>query len=917
MLTIHVDWRKNSGDIATYVQKCTQKSRRLSQLSTSYRLEIERTLIEKSQGMFLWIDLMLRELNKKSLASSMLESLRKAPRGLNEMLRHTLETFSKILHEEEANVLNTILACVACAEQPLTLSYLEAVLKQDLADRNGTSKVEEDDMVVDLETTLRTQYASFFLLDRDDGLTTADLEAEETGGEISDSGSNPVFYSNKRTTIVVFCHASIGDYLRNPDHGKLKMADGSVWIGVDIIQAQVNALKRHLKAIRDYESHNWEISEYALLECMNYLKRIVDNIQSVNLKETGEIGTLLCGILMHAKLKIFSNEYFADLIIRFIHQKNMELIVKIFAACANTTVIDDEKMRVWMQGCVVNPPQTFEPFGQLVAGRWLGTPWRRRASMDNMKAVWTAVILLEGRTIDGTLDLPSVSTVLAVARWAQLKEDAFWHHNVGACLSRLKHYDAAIEHLEMALQLQPELWISKEVLALTYKEEGNSENAIRLQKECEMHARQERGLDLNRDKILSRIREHLADTYAERGDWVQTLYWLRQCFDVGYDGDMSNCLRSTLRLLISVDDSAHDEIMQMIKSMDRSLERVLPKSTYLGHYLLDGWMPRETLITCAIAAKATGELQWLESKVVARIAEIRRDYGGAVISITEEFLALLYDRFMDDVSKATRIWKRLSAVPAVTATFRGSLPTWSKNRAISDYAYRLFSDSLRNATDSQGELRELEKLSQSVLNAQSHDETLVTNYSAMYMGIWHQIHGRFEHARTYLKPYVKHSLQRLCDDDVFRATWAFNHLGKFLATIGDDINATAAFQFVHTSFTARDGRSASPEQRMASPWLLPYTNYYSYYEMWYCGGCIRRWGNYTHGNICRYCETNLCDRCLDVLKSENPFTHACHPSHTWLHIPPPTAIPGEGQIIRGAEVISINDFRAMLEEAWI
>jgi hypothetical protein len=78
--------------------------------------------------MFLWADLMLRELNTKTRTSSILESLNKAPKGLDKMLQHVLETFSDILSEEQADDLNTMLMWVTCAHNPLTLLQLNEML---------------------------------------------------------------------------------------------------------------------------------------------------------------------------------------------------------------------------------------------------------------------------------------------------------------------------------------------------------------------------------------------------------------------------------------------------------------------------------------------------------------------------------------------------------------------------------------------------------------------------------------------------------------------------------------------------------------------------------------------------------------------------------------------------------------------
>lgn len=235
----------------------------------------------------------------------MLESLHKAPKGLNEMLEHVLETFSGSLDEDAAYILNMMLAWVACAERPLTIRDFEEILELELLGDNGVLWEESDNMVIDLETTLCTQYASLFLLHCKDGLTTADLEVGKDRDEILGPDKQLGFYLDAHTTSVVFCHASIGDYLRNPDHSKVSVGKDSVKISVNIIQVQVDALKICLRAICGIKYHytmSW-IRDYALFAWSNHLRQVVDNLHSVNLGEKAKIGRLLCKILMEPKCR--------------------------------------------------------------------------------------------------------------------------------------------------------------------------------------------------------------------------------------------------------------------------------------------------------------------------------------------------------------------------------------------------------------------------------------------------------------------------------------------------------------------------------------------------------------------------------------------------------------------------------------
>ncbi|CEJ61519.1 hypothetical protein PMG11_10050 [Penicillium brasilianum] len=206
--TIHIIANKNIGDITTYVKKGIRKSRQMSRIPKTLRLKIEETLISKAEGMFLWVDLMLTELNGKTKAGSMLESLHKAPKGLDAMLRHVLETFSTRLSEEEAIDLNIILAWVSCADRPLTLEKLSEILhfERDTHDER-----------LALEDALPGW-----------GRQAFDQSQNDQSAENSDSSSEQEsgFNSDIYWTTVTFCHASIRDYLRNPDYGKVSGGDG-------------------------------------------------------------------------------------------------------------------------------------------------------------------------------------------------------------------------------------------------------------------------------------------------------------------------------------------------------------------------------------------------------------------------------------------------------------------------------------------------------------------------------------------------------------------------------------------------------------------------------------------------------------------------------------------------------------------
>ncbi|KAE8149863.1 hypothetical protein BDV25DRAFT_140381 [Aspergillus avenaceus] len=193
--TIHVTTQKNSSDINQYIHASIKRSVVLKRVSSKLRQEIVEKLFAGAEGMFLWVNLMLQELVKKRNESTMRKALDQAPKGLKDMLRHVLLSFSTDSNEEELGFLNE------------TLLWLQSP---------------EGDGMIYPEGALRRHFASFFNLDRENGLTMAELQMmstnrdnfDESDNEGSDSDADEAFEdadnftdfdSHKETTTVTFC----------------------------------------------------------------------------------------------------------------------------------------------------------------------------------------------------------------------------------------------------------------------------------------------------------------------------------------------------------------------------------------------------------------------------------------------------------------------------------------------------------------------------------------------------------------------------------------------------------------------------------------------------------------------------------------------------------------------------------------
>lgn len=242
-----------------YINLSISKSRSLARFP-KLKKEIAETLTLKSQGMFLWVDLIIRELGNRTRADKVREALHRAPKGLNEMVRTVLENYSMMFEDEqEAGDFNTVLSWVTCAAVlPLPLAVIDEALRIRLGDEEG---------IPGLEERLRREWGVLLDLKRDDGLTTDDLEGDfiqlyktmeaiyvgdtESHKEPEDGGGEveTEFASNPNSTELIFCHASIGDIFRSGLQGKVSAKESYPAIGVDMPEAAMETLHECLKSI--------------------------------------------------------------------------------------------------------------------------------------------------------------------------------------------------------------------------------------------------------------------------------------------------------------------------------------------------------------------------------------------------------------------------------------------------------------------------------------------------------------------------------------------------------------------------------------------------------------------------------------------------------------------------------------------
>lgn len=265
----------NQEDINNFI---SSKLQRLTNLNDEDRQYIVDTLRNNADGMFRYISLTIDEILHKRMPQEMRNAVDRLPKGLDEAFLRILKRYSAILDEDAIIDLNIFLEWVACAEDSINLENLNKIIQFQRGYGPYAS----------LEHDLRKKYASLFVLQRADNLTSEDLMSEEvledsdeeesfteqakSSDAGSDSGNKSTIDGNAgsdpQTTIVKINH---GIYEFFSKKGK-----AGTQVGVDLKEANLSIVTKCMELIVDgsTESDSW-LLEYASRYWLLHLKTIL------------------------------------------------------------------------------------------------------------------------------------------------------------------------------------------------------------------------------------------------------------------------------------------------------------------------------------------------------------------------------------------------------------------------------------------------------------------------------------------------------------------------------------------------------------------------------------------------------------------------------------------------------------------
>ncbi|KAE8385186.1 NACHT and TPR domain protein [Aspergillus alliaceus] len=887
--TLHVTKQKNSGDISQYIHVNIKKSLVLRRVSPTLRDEIIDKLSAGAEGMFLWVNLMLQELVKKRNETSMRKALEQAPRGLKEMLRHVLATFSRSSNEEELEYLNETLLWVTCANQPWSLAEIEAILRL---------KSPEGDGIIDLEGAIRRQWASFFTLHREDGLTTAELENRPAYLDAFDWGTDKekqdeyesseedyfmAFNSKRDTTTVTFCHASIGDFLRDESEGKVSATESHIGVGVYYHEAKIHILRTYLRLITNPEFAIKANDSGHMLQ--NAARHWGDHLLTTfpskcSLEDRREIAKML--------LTAFRSE---EAMTNWLGEGNWALPTATIKAVRQWWQEHDvheflsPEEKEFISTTESESGNLLKPMIMFCIKRWL---WEDQPNpVPMVSIVWRYQMLVKGKEVHDYDRNITAEEVIEAAEFGGFEQTSRWFRQCAIALRQFCCYEEALEYFKKAMELNPDDWRTLRELAQTYQEQGDWQKSTELWKRtrlCLLTAIAESPEDGPLKGHLHECLERMGQIYEEQGDQEKRFEAVQEAYQ--YAPSCWTCIYAILDY--HNNNHAYKATMDLLKKL---ADTPVPEEDFseLTRFLLVNVFDVDVKSRLAAdAALATDDLDFVLASLQTAARVARASSRTLIAAEVDMAIARIYDEFLLDHLKAIKCWEK--TMDAYSSSSDGTLIGIIRQQASSKLAQAFLCNAVKVGVDTPEAEESGAKLEKLAQQSQAYSLGSCAFAPAVYLGIYCHLRGQDERARALFRPSLQRSIQTLQGDNPTNEE--LSDLQYTLMRAGDLKNVIA---IAHRS-----------EQDNSDPWYI-------------CRGPCRRKAPTRDGfSICPIClEGELCPDCVKLVESAIPKKR-CNSQHVkyFISIPPHLKEIRSGMMLVDGEEMEFETWLNQLKKEW-
>lgn len=122
----------NAEDITAYIEQRVNKSRLLS--DHRVRTQVTAALHKEARGIFLWVKLILQELEQQWTLAGVTATLQSLPLGMESLYNRILETLDHVLKDERIRIASAIFGWIACAARPMSVDELTHAVQWSLPD---------------------------------------------------------------------------------------------------------------------------------------------------------------------------------------------------------------------------------------------------------------------------------------------------------------------------------------------------------------------------------------------------------------------------------------------------------------------------------------------------------------------------------------------------------------------------------------------------------------------------------------------------------------------------------------------------------------------------------------------------------------------------------------------------------------
>ncbi|KAL0940112.1 nacht and tpr domain protein [Colletotrichum truncatum] len=951
--TIHVTPDRNSSDIVSYIVEGVNSARVLRGSTEDFKQGVIEAMVKQVDGLFILAKFMLAELNRIRHPRRIIESLQSYPKEINGMLKKAVLGFSSSITQEEADDLNEILIWVSVAEMGLTLEQIEAVLALKMGDAP-----------FGLEESLRGQFSCFFTLEREDGLSTADLAdrhdmhrrlshidldiTKRASPDFLETDRDIEYFSNKSTTYVTFFHMSVKEFFREDISTDLKADSQSPSIGFRLADARLHVLKACLRIFTDptyltLGQEGLSLQRYAAWYWPEHLGDV--KLSDISAAEKADIGTRLYVMLTDPTVLLTWTNLFEESLDIWTDD-NIKVVSK-WLNDADVVRSLNAEQKAWATAAALNPARLLEPMGRTFSKAWLIEDFGMyMPTLFCFGVVQSLPLLEEGKSwSDSELHWQEVKVeerIKKAAEWADHPKTGHWYRRIGSTLLNFGEHEIALEYFKTALDLDSNIVESCGRMGVCYAMSGNFEKALKLHLMCEVVEQNHmaKGYYKTDQEIknskwrLYKNQAQIAECYNRIGRVESAIAYCRKAMKNAYNTRDFEPEAAYMRVLVG--NNRVTEMMSLFDELDNqytdkgSSRFVLFLLSQIPDPSIRDWFPQaaaRTRKTDILAERYAYAITSAHDSQDSRKAFYLRNALGNVYMAAQQYNNAI------SIQEAICFDYKARGSLAVRVEYIASF----KQLARAYYFKALEADETLRSAAVGPWIKKLEELMQQQRKYQDRDVPLYMagfdfNEASIFLILLYRLQNKESESRKLLGGLVSESLKLLEDDEPQNDEIGIRNLQRTLIAAGDEVNALALWQSVRTPPAATnlaghlntERRSSSPRigghspRRQSKQITLP--KVFSEDSGFSCDDCLKLFKPSDKFAVCWYCiDSKFCLPCLAALKSQNytqAHTSPCKASHKWITVPPLLKDLQSGEILVDGQVQRLNEWKSALRQKW-